>query len=352
MITDLDNFLTSNRITRDTWEETGLDWNVLKAIGLDHEARSDQLRESAEFFARVLQKCPKVHSVRWRIKDSNHLMEKIVRKRSEKIEKYADIKLENYSEIITDLIGVRALHLFKDDCFDIDNYLKTNWDPVEPPVVYLREGDHDDLKEKFTNEGFEVKSHVAGYRSIHYVFNSKPLKQTIATEIQIRTIFEEGWSEIDHKIRYPNFSENPLVIYFLTIFNRMAGSADEMGSFVKGLVTTLDDHREEIQKVNENSQKKISELEEMVADIENLREQNKLSASHINNLKAEIKKLRSVETLNSTSTYINDYLEKVLSLTNSKDSSNQNSSKHGNPSSTTEMLNFLNLIQASKKKKP
>ncbi|EKP0259429.1 hypothetical protein JFQ93_000645 [Aeromonas sobria] len=244
-----DSFCQRNRISTIDFEKANISWNELIKIGLDHQHLFDARKESAEFFAKVIQGCSKVHSVRWRVKDPEHLMEKIVRKRNPDSnnynEKYKEICVDNYHETITDLVGVRALHLFKDDYLDIDHYLRNNWEYIEEPIYYHRAGDVQDS----VPDMFDKKTHPAGYRSIHYIFQSKPLNKTLLTEVQVRTIFEEGWSEIDHVVRYPNFSDNPHVSSFLQIFNRLAGSADEMGSFAKQLAKELRDRTEMLEKL-------------------------------------------------------------------------------------------------------
>ena len=121
---------------------------------------------------------------------------------SGKNEKYLEIAPENYFEIVTDLVGVRALHLFKDECFAIGDAISKTWTVSETPVAYVRQGDPQALTEKFRSNGWTVKEHPAGYRSVHYVVSTKPLQRTIFAEMQVRTIFEEGWSEIDHRVRY------------------------------------------------------------------------------------------------------------------------------------------------------
>ena len=255
MIKDLslEDFLLRNRISTETWGKANIEWSLLQEIAADHEDQSERLGESAKLFASTIQKFGKVHSVRWRVKDPEHLLEKIVRKRVGKNEKYEDISPENYYERVTDLVGIRALHLFKEDCLEIDLAIKDSWEIIETPVVYVRDGDSDELIKMFKEKNFEVKVHPAGYRSVHYVFESSPNKRKLITEIQVRTIFEEGWSEIDHKVRYPNFSDNEQVLYFLAIFNRLAGSADEMGGFVLGLVATI--HRLEKSAANATKEK-------------------------------------------------------------------------------------------------
>lgn len=235
----LEQFLVRNNLTNEEFADAKISYDDLKEIAIDHIERIEQRKDAAELVARIIQRCKKVHSVRWRVKDPEHLMEKIVRKRIPQSksynEKYLNITRDNYHEIITDLVGVRALHLFKEDCFIIDTYLEDNFKSKEDKIAYIRNGDESET----LKEHFKVKVHPAGYRSIHYVFETQPLKQIIYTEVQVRTIFEEGWSEIDHKIRYPNFSDNENVATFLQIFNRLAGSADEMGTFIKNLVTEL-----------------------------------------------------------------------------------------------------------------
>lgn len=288
----LDQFLIRNRIDKTIWDKANIKWETLQEIACDHDAQSAHLESSAEFFTKIIQKFQGVHSVRWRVKNSEHLLKKIIRKRSEENLKYSDITPDNYFECITDLIGVRALHLFKENCFEIDCALKSVWTPNETPVAYIREGDSGNLKSRFHQQGFEVKNHPAGYRSVHYVIQSAPLKRTIFTEIQVRTIFEEGWSEIDHQIRYPDFSDNVLVEYFLEIFNRMAGSADDMGGFVLGLVATLGELDERILIMKNEKEATFKDMEQVVTQLENVKQQDKASRESIAALKQEIEKLK------------------------------------------------------------
>ena len=288
----LEDFLNRNRINRVTWEKAKLDWPTLQAIATDHEQQSVNLESSAELFAKMIQKFNGVHSVRWRVKNAEHLAEKIVRKRSDGNQKYKDITLENYFECVTDLVGIRALHLFKESCFEINTAIKSHWHSIETTVAYIREGDSDALKKRFEEEGFEVKNHPAGYRSVHYVIESNPVKRKIIAEIQVRTIFEEGWSEIDHKVRYPNFSDNDLVRYFLEIFNRMAGSADDMGAFVKDLVAQLGNLEKTINDSKNEKEDIFKEMEHTLSQLENVTEQGEISKENVAKLKAEIEKLK------------------------------------------------------------
>jgi len=298
----LENFLDKNRITSETWEKANIAWPLFQAIAADHEAESVNLENTAELFAKVIQKFVGVHSVRWRVKDSEHLIEKIIRKRAEGKEKYLDINQENYFECVTDLVGIRALHLFTENCFEIDSSIKAVWKPIETAIAYIREGDSENLKNRFKAEGFEVKNHPAGYRSVHYVIKSVPLNRSVVAEIQVRTIFEEGWSEIDHKVRYPNFTDNELVGYFLEIFNRMAGSADDMGGFVLGLVANIDQLERKVIDAKNDKDAIFQEMEQALSQLESVKQQDTTSRESVARLKLEVAKLKEVNHANRSIT--------------------------------------------------
>jgi ppGpp synthetase/RelA/SpoT-type nucleotidyltranferase len=272
----------------------------LLAIGIDHETKTAHLEEAAALVANVIQRFTKVHSVRWRVKDTEHLLAKIVRKRAECSGKYDGISTENYADVVTDLIGIRALHLFKADFLDIDKYIQSCLELRERPVAYVRSGDDQVLSVRYEEAGFEVKDHPKGYRSIHYVATTQPLKQRIHVEIQVRTIFEEGWSEIDHTLRYPNFSDNMQVEYLLTILNRMAGSADELGGFAKVLADVLSRHEMDLQQAKVARDESFAKMEEALAQLA-ASKTDQASSDRVVEVKRELEKLkiepsRSIET--------------------------------------------------------
>ena len=88
-------------------------------------------------------------------------------------------------------------------------------------------------------------------------------------EIQLRTIFEEGWSEIDHRIRYPYDTDNQILNQYLFLFNGLAGSADEMASFVRLLKFELEEISRKAQASLEEKDRTIRELREQVKNLKN-----------------------------------------------------------------------------------
>ncbi|MEN5171476.1 hypothetical protein ABE427_01875 [Acinetobacter higginsii] len=263
-------FLKSARVKDVDFEKASIDINLLMDIAEDYKKFSADFLQEAEYIAKKLQRCEFVHSVRWRVKDVNHLIEKIVRKRCENkvAKKYQEISVDNYKSVLTDLIGVRAIHLFKDEWYGVHQHILSYWKPVENVSVYFRDGDNIDM---FKGHSCKTIKHKAGYRSIHYII---PVNQIdgnkITCEIQTRTLFEEGWSEIDHRVRYPNFLDNDNLKKYLDIFNRLAGSADEMGSYVNSLVDLINVNDEFELKIK-LSEEKMDELFKKNAELSEIK---------------------------------------------------------------------------------
>lgn len=270
-------FLESMEIDLDRIKAIELNPQILVEIAEDYKKAKEDLFDAAEHIAKKIQRCKQVHSVRWRVKDTSHLIEKIVRKKEARSEKYDDIDVTNYKSKIDDLIGVRAIYLFKQDWLHVHQHILSKWTPKEKVTIYYREGD--DLDQYIDKPDCETKKHSDSYRSIHYIVPAGEIhSESISCEVQTRTIFEEGWSEIDHKVRYPNFSKDPNLKDYLDTFNRLAGSADEMGTFVltlRNLIESENQAKEEMQK-HQNKIKdletKIDSLLEKVKDHEELKQ--------------------------------------------------------------------------------
>ncbi|AHY08192.1 RelA/SpoT domain-containing protein [Serratia plymuthica] len=235
-------FLKEWNLNSELVEKSGLSVDVLKSIAQDYKDNQLTLLDEAEYIAKKIQRCNSVHSVRWRIKNTSHLLNKIIRKltEDEPSEKYKGINSGNYKSIITDLIGVRAIYLFKSDWKEVHDHILSRWTikKDEPVMIYHRDGDIMDIYADQPECKQEIHKH--NYRSIHYVVPATNIESVqVYCEIQTRTIFEEGWSEIDHQVRYPDYSDDENLMSYLTIFNRLAGSADEMGSYVNELVELI-----------------------------------------------------------------------------------------------------------------
>ncbi len=148
---------------------------------------------------------PIIYTIKNRLKDVDHLKDKITRKWDDE----NPLTPENIFERITDLAGVRVLHLYQDQFSILHEHIQKqvdsgDWFLKEPPVAYSWDPESTSYFQKL---GLEPKIKDSYYTSIHYVIMPKA-NSNICCEIQIRTLFEEIWGEIDHTINYPHPTES------------------------------------------------------------------------------------------------------------------------------------------------
>lgn len=271
---EFEQYSTETRLNNlEEWMTKGkTEWEDLQKIYHHYIGIESDLYNAGHYLSEKLKKSPSSHIVHYRTKNPIHLIDKVVRKRAEK---EIDINQDNYLQEITDLIGIRVIHLYKEDWLEIHKYISEIWTPYETPTAIIREGDKYD---QYKEHGCEIKVSSAGYRSVHYLLETKPFNQIFIAEVQIRTIFEEAWSEVDHDIRYPLHTDNDLINGYLVNFNRIAGSADELSSFLKQLKGHIEEeakkHKLELESKNQEIEKLKKEIEKLSIDTE---DKNKLT---------------------------------------------------------------------------
>jgi ppGpp synthetase/RelA/SpoT-type nucleotidyltranferase len=168
---------------------------------------------------------PIVHSVKSRMKDLQHLREKIQRKSSTEV----PITPENIFDRITDLAGVRVLHLYQAQFSQIHRAITQqlesgDWTLYEPPTAYTWDPESQDF---FAGHGLSVEVKESLYTSIHYVVQTRPDSTTFC-EIQVRTLFEEIWGEIDHRINYPEPIDNEVCRDQIGVLARLVGAGSRL----------------------------------------------------------------------------------------------------------------------------
>jgi putative GTP pyrophosphokinase len=146
---------------------------------------------------------PLVHSVKSRLKDLDHLRDKIVRKWPD-----GPISTDSLFSRVTDLAGVRVIHLYSQQFAEIHAAIGEHiqhgyWSLHEPPVANSWDPE---ATEFFRRLGLKAELRDSYYTSIHYVVKPQPQSQ-LTCEIQVRTLFEEAWGEIDHALNYPTRTE-------------------------------------------------------------------------------------------------------------------------------------------------
>lgn len=274
-----------------------MSWETLGEIYQHYKYQMKFLEQQAEVVANILRLNNMIHTVRSRVKDPEHLLEKLIRKLPERRAKYGNeftFTIENYMSEITDLIGVRAIHIFKEDWREIHDYIISQWE-VSEVNANLRSGDDSKLYEE---TGLPIDVRTSGYRSVHYLISVAPTKVPITIEIQVRTIFEEGYGEIDHLLRYPQNNVPQVIADNLLTLNRIAGSADEIASFVNSLkihLSGLQEHSNEIERQLQNKENEIKELKSKIDEM-------KMDKTDKDTIIAGLKKLNESTSIELTPT--------------------------------------------------
>lgn len=169
---------------------------------------------------------PTVHSVKARLKNRDHLEAKIARKQadSDPIDAY---KLFTR---VTDLAGVRALHLYQQQAKSIHAAIvdkvenQRDWVLNEKPRAYTWDPDSKDF---FAQMGLDVQSKDPFYTSVHYLVRPRA-DSPLCCEIQARPLFDEIWAEVDHALNYPIPSDNVACREQLRILTKVVGAGGRL----------------------------------------------------------------------------------------------------------------------------
>ena len=170
-----------------------------------------------------------VHSVKSRMKNLQHLREKIQRKFSTE----DPITPENIFDRITDIAGVRVLHLYQAQFPQIHHAISQkldsqDWILYETPKAYTWDPESQDF---FIGQGLNVEVKESLYTSIHYVI--KPREDSpVSCEIQVRTLFEEIWGEIDHLVNYPEPTNSVACQEQIGVLARLVGAGSRLADSI------------------------------------------------------------------------------------------------------------------------
>jgi len=200
--------------------------SALKEKYIEEQPEFDDLRQRViTYFERNPKAAPYVHSVKSRLKDPDHLADKIKRNWKEE----SPINPDNLFSKITDLAGVRVLLLHQKqfgkvkDAID-SRIVRKEWFLVEPPKAYTWDPE---AKSYFENLGLEVHTKESFYTSVHYLVRGN-LDSPVCCEIQIRTLFEEIWGEVDHKFNYPEKSQNQTCRDQILVLAKLIGAGSRL----------------------------------------------------------------------------------------------------------------------------
>lgn len=235
-----DKIFTLDGLKVENLKDAKIDKSVLIAIYRDFIENQEVLKQQAEYFANILHLGEEINSVKRRVKDPLHLLTKIVRKRKEALEKgkessYLNISVDNYKNIIDDLVGIRAIYLFKENWALVNDFILNNFSVCEDKDITINHAIDDDLSFYVENDStdrkynYKLLERPSRYRSTHYIIRGIT-PHIFNFELQTRSILDEAWGEIDHHIRYPDFENHIDLKRKMSILNGAISGCEELTS--------------------------------------------------------------------------------------------------------------------------
>ncbi|MGP3272908.1 GTP pyrophosphokinase [Serratia marcescens] len=227
-----------------------------------------------------------IHSLEARVKDRSSLEKKLIEKN-----KYKSI------DEVTDIIGVRIITHYADDVEKVATV-------VEREFLVDRNNSID--------KRASLEPDRFGYLSLHYIAslneNRANLREhdgykNLKAEIQIRTILQHAWAEIEHDIGYKSNAGLPDEIR--RKFSRLAGLLEIADSEFLNIKNYIETYKEKVSKEIKSGSKNIPI--DVISLIEYIDKSDKFTAiSNIINEKAEL-------SFTPTATDgVNDYSDVVI----------------------------------------
>jgi putative GTP pyrophosphokinase len=146
---------------------------------------------------------PCIHFIKYRLKDPKHLREKLIRKAMQ-----GDIidKWRLFGRI-TDLAGIRIIHLHTSQMEAMHKAILAILEEqqlrlVEKPTANCWDVEYESIFKSF---GITPRRRGSMYTTVHYVIRANQ-KTKVTCEVQVRTLMDEVWGEVSHRINYPTES--------------------------------------------------------------------------------------------------------------------------------------------------
>ncbi|GAB4224227.1 MAG: RelA/SpoT domain-containing protein [Spirochaetales bacterium] len=149
------------------------------------------LEELYQNVQRILHRGGMKVTVRRRLKSFESLFTKVLKK-ARQVRMYSHFEGVEPSVVITDFLGIRIVCPFLEDTVKAEDLIRGNLEVVEREY-----------------KGEEYSPHEFGYVSTHIIVKiggpvevEGVLQEEILAEIQIRTILQDAWAEVEHELMY------------------------------------------------------------------------------------------------------------------------------------------------------
>ncbi len=172
-----------------------------------------------------------IHSAKQRPKDPEHLRDKLYRYawKAKEEKKNFDITTQNLFTKIDDLAGVRLIHLHTKQMVIIHPLLLKFFNEHKytiegKPTAFTWDNEYANF---FRSIKIRIEKRDSMYTSVHYIL--KPSRKTkMRCELQVRTLAEEIWGEVDHTINYPYKVDSVACTEQLNVLARVASGCTRL----------------------------------------------------------------------------------------------------------------------------
>jgi len=230
--------------------------DFLTSENLDRDKLKNIYEELSPAYEQLL------HSVYLKVRDilDTHGIFPTINYRVKRFEAYYDklIKMSRLgknigSTAITDILGLRIICPFLEDLEAIESLIKTNFHVIELD----RKGAQHSIKE-------------FGYKSVHFLVKIDPLQSeqempytsADVCEVQLRTILQEAWAEVEHELIYKSDITLPI-----ESIRRKLASLNAMLTLSDLIFQEIRDYQKEIR---ERDRRRRQSLEIKLAAVPNI----------------------------------------------------------------------------------
>jgi len=205
--------------------------SILDEYDTKHEIHGQLCEKCQELMREILHaEKIRVHSVSGRVKEKRKLEEKL------------RIPGKEYQLLsqVTDVVGLRIITYFDDDVDAVAEIVKREFDLDVPNCI--------DKRKSLEPDQF-------GYLSLHYVCKFAPTRlhlpeyrsfENLAFELQVRSLLQHTWAEIEHDLGYKSGVEVPSLIR--RRFSLVAGLLEIADREFRGIRDTLSQYEMKISR--------------------------------------------------------------------------------------------------------
>ena len=168
-----------------------------------------------------------IHFIKYRVKKKQSLRGKL--ERLALAEGAIPIDQDNLFDRVHDLAGVRIIHLHTDQIEEIHPQIQKilkdhRYDLAVPPVAYCWDVEYESM---FRKLGLRTESQSSMYTTVHYDVRANT-DTGIACELQVRSLADEVWGEVSHRVNYPVESQSDACRRQLKVLARLTSGCGRL----------------------------------------------------------------------------------------------------------------------------